>query len=196
MSAVVRSFVGSVIAFWVLAGALFTTEVARADCIGPTYTNTGGDLAHGDLVTVTGYGFGDNCYDTGPPPPGEGDLGRPLTGIEVYFEQRGQLHLVATGNAGEDYAWEIQVPLPAVLDVGDVGVVVTSNGRDAFHENPGEIWATSDAAGNAAIEPVTFGPPGSRQTGFQGTNWTPLITLIAVSGLIATGILIQRRATS
>ena len=36
---------------------------------------------------MIGRWFGDNCYDTGPPPPGEGTLGVPVEGIEILLVQ-------------------------------------------------------------------------------------------------------------
>lgn len=178
------------------------TEAAVADCAGPTFSHTGGDLAHGDAVVVTGHWFGDNCYDTGPPPPGEGSLGRPITDIEVYLEQEGGLHLVAVGDASDDYAWRVDVPVPPVLDVGEARVVVLNNGFEAFNDNPTEIRVTSNRAESASFEPVAFGPaaterpPASPEMGFGGTNWTPLITLIAATAIITASLLLaQRRST-
>ncbi len=194
-----RRRLGFILVF--VAGGIFVgAGVARADCIGPTYSHTGGDLAHGDLLTVTGYGFGDNCYDTGPPPPGEGSLGRPLTGIEVYMEQGGRLHLVAVGNADQDYLWKLEVPIPTVLGKGEAHVVVMSNGFEAFREDPPEIWVTS-APVEASIEPVTFGPTGleppepNPDEGFAGTNWTPLIALVAIAITTPVLVLARRRST-
>ena len=194
----------------VLAASLLTgVRTARADCIGPTFSHSGGDVAHGELVTVTGIiwsiysfpssTFGDNCYDTGPPPPGEGSLGLPLTGIEVYMEQGGSLHLVAVGNANQDYVWEVQVPIPSVLDVGDARVVVMHNGLESFNENPAEMWVTSDRKADALIEPMTFGPVVVEQpeagpdAGFAGTNWTPVIALVATTITIAAVLVLVRR---
>lgn len=183
--------------------ALFAgVGIARADCIGPTFSHTGGDLAHGDPLVVSGYGFGDNCYDTGPPPPGEGSLGRPLTEIEISVDQEGQRHLVAVGNADEDYAWEVEIPIPSVLDVGETQVVVVANGFEAFPENPTAIWVTSERDEAASIDVVTFGPTELAEpepppeSAFQGTNWTPVIGLVAATITIAAGLaLLQRRST-
>jgi hypothetical protein len=185
-----------------VVGLSVGAEIAMADCLGPTFTHTGGDLAHGDLLTVTGYGFGDNCYDTGPPPPGEGSLGRPIRDIEVYLAQSGQRHLVAVGNADQDYTWEVQVAIPATLDLGEVDVVVMGNGFEAFRENNSAIWVTSEREEGTAIQVATFGPAGLDEPNpvpepaFQGTNWTPLLTLggalITIAGLFA---LLQRRST-
>lgn len=192
----------ALLSLFIVAGLLGLGEIAQADCIGPTFSHTGGDVAHGELITVTGYGFGDNCYDTGPPPPGEGSLGKPLVGIEVYVDQGGERHLVAVGNADQDYAWEVQIPVPAVLDVGDTQIVVMSNGFDAFRENPPEIWVTSDVDTAAEIEVTSFGqaptdqPNSASEAAFPGTNWTPVITLVASTiAIAALARVLQRRST-
>lgn len=173
---------------------------AQADCIGPTFNHTSGDLAHGATLTITGYGFGDNCYDTGPPPPGEGALGRPLTDIEVWLDQDGDRHLVAVGNADEAYEWVVDVAVPAVLDVGTVDVSVTTGSFEAFDETDTQIWVTSDAEPNVEFEVNEFGPVGSERAEavgepeFSGTNWTPMLLLVG-SATVVGGILVvlQRR---
>lgn len=211
-NATARRSLGTVITGSILRLALVTlsgvvglsvgSEIAMADCIGPTFSHTGGDLAHGDLLTVTGYGFGDSCYDTGPPPPGVGSLGRPIEAIEVYLAQGGQSHLVAVGNADQDYTWEVQVTIPATLDLGEVDVVAMGNGFEAFRESNSAIWVTSEREEASAIQITTFGPAGLDEPdpfpepAFQGTNWTPLLTLggalITIAGLLA---LLRRRST-
>ena len=187
----------------VIVVGLLEPGAARADCIGPTFSHTGGEFAHGEIVTVTGYGFGDNCYDTGPPPPGEGSLGQPLTGIEVYFDQGGEHHRVAVGNADEDYAWQVQIPVPSNLDIGEAHLVVLSNGFEAFRENPVEIWVTSETNGGAFVDPLTFGPSAPREpdpvseSGFAGTNWTPLVSLVgATITIVGALFLFHRRSTA
>ncbi len=184
-----------------VAGLAVGGRVALADCVGPTVGHTGGDLTHGEIVTVSGYGFGDNCYDTGPPPPGEGSLGRPLTGIEVYAEQNGLRHLVAVGDADMAYEWEVEFAVPAILDVGDVDIVVVSNGFEAFEDAESPIWVLSDRDESAEIEVVTFGlghpPKPHAAPSFPGTDWAPVLalsgSLIAIAAILAG---LQRRSTS
>ena len=83
-----------------------------AACLGPSIEYESGAVRRGGTVTVTGSGFGDNCYDTGPPPAGEGYLGKPLTEIEVVLVQSDRQTVVARGAADEGYAFEIDVVVP------------------------------------------------------------------------------------
>jgi hypothetical protein len=185
-----------------LAAVVTGAEAAIADCLGPTVSHDGGDLSHGDQLTVSGIGFGDSCFDTGPPPPGQGSLGMPLHGIEVYLAQEDQLHLVATGNADQDYGWEVPISIPPVLDVGEVEVIVMSGGSEAFQENSDTIWVLSERVEGASTTVVTFGPsevadpePG-RPPVFTGTNWTPVILLVGAAGVVVTLIAVRHRQTS
>ncbi|MDG2028270.1 MAG: hypothetical protein P8J50_14275 [Acidimicrobiales bacterium] len=56
---------------------------AAADCAGPTPELEAGEYLPGEPVPVSGQWFGDNCYDTGPPPEGEDVLGKPIADIDV-----------------------------------------------------------------------------------------------------------------
>ena len=116
------------------------------------------------------------------------------------MEQGGRLHLVAVGNADQDYLWKVEVPIPTVLGKGEAHVLVMSNGFEAFREDPPELWITSERLEGASIEPVTFGPLSSEQpeadpdAGYAGTNWTPLIALVAFTITIA-AVLVRRRSS-
>lgn len=63
------------------------TPHAGTDCALPTVTFDPRDTARGQTITVTGRTFGDNCYDSGAPPAGQGVLGRPIDDIEVVLQQ-------------------------------------------------------------------------------------------------------------
>lgn len=52
-------------------------ERAGAACIGLYIAYAPSEVALGSDIDVVGLAWGDNCYDTGPPPAGEGPLGRP-----------------------------------------------------------------------------------------------------------------------
>ena len=97
-----------------LLGGLLLLEPAAAGaaCLGPSIEYESGPVRRGGTVTVTGSGFGDNCYDTGPPPAGEGYLGKPLTEIEVVLVQSDRQTVVARGAADDGYAFEIDVVVP------------------------------------------------------------------------------------
>lgn len=58
-----------------MAAGLVSAPPASADCSGPSMSFSPQDVDRGGEVTVTGEAWGDNCYDTGPPPNGEGALG-------------------------------------------------------------------------------------------------------------------------
>jgi len=105
------------------AGATFgLSSMASADCGGPSIDHDGGTVRRGTTVTVTGIWWGDDCHDTGPPPPGEGNLGLPLTDIEVYVVQDTGEILVARGNADASYGFEVEVTVPADLEPGAVTI--------------------------------------------------------------------------
>src|SRR5262245_38190884 len=82
----------------VVTGDASTPVAATAvRCVGPAVVVEPAEVPAGGTVTVRGTGFGDDCHDTGPPPAGEGLLGKPLQDIEVYVEQGGRGDLVAAG---------------------------------------------------------------------------------------------------
>ena len=94
---------------------------AGADCAGPTLrvNPTGGP--GGSTVTLIGDYFGTNCYDTGPPPLGQGYLGLPQTGIAVTFtDAAGTPTTLATVDAGSQYHFvaEVQIPADAAIGAG------------------------------------------------------------------------------
>lgn len=87
---------------------------AGADCAAPTLrvNPTGGP--GGSTMTVTGDYFGTNCYDTGPPPLGQGYLGLPQTGIAITFtDAAGTSTTLATVDAGPQYHFQVEVEIPA-----------------------------------------------------------------------------------
>jgi hypothetical protein len=157
-------------AFLVVLG----TSPAGADCSGPMIEYDAGPVDRGQAISVSGGGFGDNCYDTGPPPAGEGILGRPLTDVEVVITQAGVDHLVAEGNADDEYEFTVEVVVPADLAPGEARLQV--------RWGPGTTWAVdqtdqplvvSDAAATSGGDEVaTFGPDGEGEAtaGESGTG--------------------------
>jgi hypothetical protein len=100
-------------------GLVATAPAAAADCSSPFLHYPAGEVDRGDVVTVVGESFGDDCHDTGPPPPGEGPLGRPLAGVEVVVTQDGVDTVLATPQVDERYAFAAEVTIPATLVPGD-----------------------------------------------------------------------------
>lgn len=146
----------------VAALALATSPApAEADCLGPGIERTGGTVDRGGIVQVVGTAWGDNCYDTGPPPSGEGVLGHPLTGIEVYLVQGGVEHLVATGDADDRFGFVVDVAVPDALGPGPVEVVARSarNGRPYVATTRPIVVSDAAPTGSRADAPVRFGEP-------------------------------------
>jgi hypothetical protein len=152
-----------------LVGAAISTaavanaaDPATADCSGPTVRSAPLEVAAGDEVTITGEAMGDNCYDTGPPPAGQGALGKPLRDLEVVVQQGDAEHVLARGGADEDYAFEVTVTVPADLEPGEAVVLVRH--RDGDQVSAGQPLSVRDGpdvgqgAGVAAVEVVEFGP--------------------------------------
>lgn len=95
------------------------TAPAGADCGGPHMWFTPEVAGRGEAVTVMGEFFGDNCYDTGPPPDGAtGVLGEPRQDIELRVVQGDREIVVGEADADDDYAFTVTVVLPASLEPG------------------------------------------------------------------------------
>ena len=142
----------------VLTAGFATPSVAQADCAAPTYVHDDGGVGRGGTISVTGMFWGDDCHDTGPPPPGEGRLGLPLTDLEVVFVQDGTEILVATGNADEFYAFEVDVVVPAELDPGLVSVEVRFEEMVGLDETSGPLRVNRKEPLDSPSDVVEFGP--------------------------------------
>jgi hypothetical protein len=150
---------------------------ASADCAGPTIEHDVGSIDRDGTVQVIGTTWGDNCYDTGPPPEGESTLGKPVTGIEIFLVQQGVEHLVATGDADEDLEFEVAVPVPDDLEPGPVELVARS-GLDVttYDATPGPIVVSERPATGASDDaPVRFGEadPGPPPTEAESSDGSP-----------------------
>lgn len=103
---------------WVVVGVAVASSIvtglppAAAACVGPRIAVSPRSAAPGAAVTVHGEGFGDNCYDTGSPPPGQGVLGNPLADIEITFVQDSTT-VLATVDADAEYEFTVEVTVPA-----------------------------------------------------------------------------------
>lgn len=147
-----------------LAGAvagLGAASPAAADCAGPTVRHEVGTFDRGGTLLVEGLAFGDNCYDTGPPPDGEGVLGKPRRDISVFVVQGAEEHLVAEGAADGEYNFSVDVVVPAALAAGDADVVVRyADGAEAYDPDllPFTVSDVVPVDAAAEAEVVTFGP--------------------------------------
>jgi MYXO-CTERM domain-containing protein len=163
------------------AFGLASAAPAAADCAGPTVQHEVGTFDRGGLLLVEGLAFGDNCYDTGPPPAGEGVLGKPQSDITVFVVQGDEEHLVAEGAADGEYLFTVQVLLPAELEPGEADVVVRyAEGAEAYDPDllPFTVSDAEPAEPAAGPEVATFGPvetepevvqvPGEGEDGEEG----------------------------
>jgi hypothetical protein len=116
---------------------------AGADCMGPTLRVNPAGGPGGSTVTVTGDYFGTNCYDTGPPPLGQGYLGLPQTGIAITFtDAAGAPTTLATVDAGPQYHFQVEVQIPADAATG-AGTFQAGGSLDVpFEVSGGVIPAT------------------------------------------------------
>ncbi|WP_436795038.1 hypothetical protein [Actinospongicola halichondriae] len=152
-----RILLGSTLA---LATLVLVPDIARADCAGPTIEYEPTEVVRGGLLTVTGTGFGDNCYDTGPPPEGEGVLGNPLTEIEIHLVQGDDERLVATGSADEEYGFRVDVIVPASFTPGAMSITVDVGPAFAVFASPEDPLVVTEAAPVESLgaEVAMFGP--------------------------------------
>jgi hypothetical protein len=144
-----------------LAGALVVwgATAAGADCSGPVVDHDAGPVDRGQEITVTGTGFGDNCYDTGPPPAGQGILGEPLRDVEVVIVQGDVEHIVAEGAADDAYELSVDVVVPPELEPGEALVRVRWGGGTTWAVDATEqALEVSDAPATGEATVAEFGP--------------------------------------
>jgi hypothetical protein len=111
------------------------------------------------VLTVTGQYFGDDCLDTGTVPAGVGPLGEPLAGLVIVIDQGGNEFVVATGSAGDDYAFKVDVVVPAGLEPGDATLAILGAGDARLTTDVALSIASASPVGEAEATVATFGPP-------------------------------------
>jgi hypothetical protein len=117
--------------------------------------------AGADLL-LTGLAWGDDCHDTGPPPSGEGELGVPVSDIDIVIRQGAEEWLVATGSADVDYEFTVTVELPQQLRPGRARIRVGWDGRTAWTQDTFVTVVEGPATGGTGgVTVATFGPPES-----------------------------------
>jgi hypothetical protein len=194
-----------------IATLTVTPGPASADCFGPRIEHDAGSIDRDGTVQVTGSGWGDNCYDTGPPPEGEGVLGTPVTGIKIFLVQDGVEHLVATGNADKEYEFEVDVPVPDDLEPGPIELVARSDlDINTFDQTPEQMVVSERPPTGASDDaPVRFGPtePEPAPTDAESSEGSPADdnatgvpavmfvggALVLVAGLVAAATRWRRR---
>lgn len=147
-----------------LSGSLLVADPVAADCIGPTIEYDAGEVQPGDTITVRGFGWGDDCYDTGPPPDGEGVLGRPIQDIAIVVEQGPVASLVALGSANDDYELEVEVTLPPSILAGEARVRAFWARGIVFDATDAPLVVTGEPPPDLVESPpVHFGPGGEEE---------------------------------
>lgn len=125
---------------------------AAAFCVGPTI-NRIEPAIRGEVITIEGGGFGDNCYDTGPPPAGEGGLGVPIPDVELFVAQGDTEVQVASGAADAGYEFSVDVRVPPRLSPGPA-LVVARWGTNQSTEQVLEVLADSAVAEPTGTTPI------------------------------------------
>ena len=143
----------------ILAAPLLSDRSAAASCVAPTVTVKPARVARGGVLTVTGQHFGEDCFDTGTVPPGVGPLGQPLTGLVVVIDQGDNEFVVATGSAGSDYAFKVDVVVPASLEPGKATLALLGAGDARLTTDVALTISGATPAEPADATVATFGPP-------------------------------------
>ncbi len=142
-----------------LAAPLVSDRSAAASCVAPVVKIKPARVARGAVLTVTGQNFGDDCLDTGTLPPGVGPLGEPLTGLVIVIDQGGNEFVVATGSAGSDYAFKVDVVVPASLEPGKASIALLGAGDARLTTDVALSISSAPPVGAADATVATFGPP-------------------------------------
>lgn len=142
----------------VFAVGLIAASPASADCNGPSMTFTPHDVDRGGEVTVTGTGWGDNCYDAGVWPEGEGVLGRPVNDVEIVVIQGDMEWAIATVDADDDYGFVTRVVVPQDAAPGDAQLIARKPGTLPPVFNPDPTLRISTAAAVTSA-PTTASTP-------------------------------------
>lgn len=140
-----------------LVGLLCVPVAAAASCAAPELTYDGGEVHPGDTVTVVGQHWGDDCYDTGNQPAGEGVLGLPRTGIVVVFEQGGTQTIVARGDADTEYQFQVAVVIPQTAAPGEARLVARVGDTQGYDDSR-EPLSVASAGDGSPVRVASFGP--------------------------------------
>jgi hypothetical protein len=162
------------------------------------------DVVRGGEVIATGKGWGDNCYDAGPPPDGEGVLGRPVTDIEIVVVQGDKEWVVATVDADENYRFTSPVNVPQDVAPGDAQMIARKAGTLPYVSNPDPALRISSApaltppprdtpSSTTALEPGAA--TGRNESGSQAV-WLAVVAAVVVAVAAGTWVVAVRRRSS
>lgn len=157
------------------AALVATAPRAGASCIPALVQISPIEAAPGDTITLEGDHFGDDCHDTGPPPAGEGPLGRPLVDITIFIVQDAERILVAKGDADAEYTFEVGFPVPSGLEAGPARVELSWSARfvDSNGASSDGVVTIADRPprdGSAAVTLVRFGPRHDRTSSMERSD--------------------------
>ena len=174
-----------VFAFFVgmMAAGLVSAPPASADCPGPSMSFSPQDVDRGGEVTVTGEAWGDNCYDTGPPPNGEGVLGRPATDIEIVLTQGDTEWVLGTVDADNQYGFEKQMVVPADASPGEAQLNARHTGAAPYIPYVEPTLRISDAGNLSGPSQIAIQSAIANVTNFSQAPSGPPITSTGAAGV-------------
>ena len=172
------------------------TQHVGADCVGPTIVHDTGTFAADDQLDIEGFAFGTNCYDTGPPPEGEGVLGVPVSGIEILLVQGDLVIPVAAGDADGNYEFMVSVTVPSDLEPGEFSILATGpQFGEAWNQTQGVLSFVGSGVVSPAVvvdfEPSTASVPQPSEPSIgeeepqEATLDAPFLLLVGAGVLIA-----------
>jgi hypothetical protein len=145
-------------------------------------------------VSVTGEGFGDECYDTGVPPGATGILGEPIQDVGLVLLQGDREFVVGDADADDQYAFTVTVVVPASLEPGTAQVVARLVEGDvpAYDHGPQTLTvtdappvgaSTGEASPSAAAIEATSSSSSDRGIGKIGVLGTAGLALAVIYGI-------------
>jgi hypothetical protein len=148
-----------------------TDQSTVANCPVPVVKFRPVRVARGGKITITGTNFGD-CLSSGSV-PAPGPLGSPLTGLDISIVQDANEVVVATGSADDNYAFQVEVVVPAGLTPGKATLNVLA-GDARMTIAPTLVISNASPIGSSDTTVATFGPPPS-DTVPDGTLPAPIL---------------------
>ncbi len=186
------------LAIVVAASLAVAATPAGADCSGPMLLPIE-PAAPGEVITIEGHAFGDNCYDTGPPPDGQGVLGVPVADIELSIAGDAGEVVVARGSADAHYEFSVEVEVPPRMAPGTARVIArwgddrsTEQTFEVLDEppviephgtTPVEAFGPADPTVASTSTPPVAGPTAT--TSDEGDERSPALVAAGAAAVIA-----------